>query len=130
MNQKKDFDVKLVDSEEKNLLRKKRDAERKRLARSQKPPKKRSEMTDEELNKVREIDRVRKQNSNKNLTNQESEKNKIKSLILMRKMRLLQSEEKKSIDRYKARNGMKALRKEGPMRKYVERIYSMSCNKI
>lgn len=149
-------DAKYFDSEDKKTLARKKDTERKRLSRLLRPPKKRSEMTNEELIRVRESDKVRKQNERMNQTSQEKENNKekdrkrkargsqdsnrkakqkqrktltldekerknLETLIHMRKRRLLQTEEMKSLARYKAKVGMRTCRKDGPMRDYLER---------
>ena len=121
-----------VKSEQEKLFARKKDADRKRLSRKLRPPKRRCEMTVEELSVARNLDRIRKQKNRMNLTSKEKEDAKLKdrerkkklrvqSLICMRKLRLLQSEQSKSIARYKAKEGMRVRRREGPMREYMER---------
>ena len=133
-----------VKSDQEKLFARKKDAERKRLSRKLRPPKRRCEMTVEELSVARNLDRIRKQKNRMNLTSKEKEDAKLKdrerkkkvlkdmkikekeklrvqSLICMRKLRLLQSEQSKSIARYKAKEGMRVRRREGPMREYMER---------
>ena len=106
--------------------------------------KKRSEMTPEELEQVRKLDREKKQRRRKNMEKEEKDriraidkerraeargkmckkkrdKIKIANLIRMRKNRLMETVEKVQIARNKAKMGMRVLRKEGPMRKYIER---------
>ena len=126
--------------DEKKLLARKRDAERKRISRALKGTKKRSDMTPEELAHMRKLERIRQEKRRMNLSAQKKEeimrkdreakqrkreanreKANIKSLIYMRKHRLLQSEAKKSIVRCKARIGMRCCRKEGALKDYVER---------
>ena len=131
-------------SEDEKMQARKKDAERKRASRALQGTKKRSEMTNDELAHIRELDRKSKKIRRNNLTSQEKdvirikdrnakqikrnsltlaqkEKNKIKLLIQVRKHRLLQSERNKSIARYKAKEGMRVIRKEGPMREFTER---------
>ena len=121
-----------VKSEQEKLFARKKDADRKRLSRKLRPPKRRCEMTVEELSVARNLDRIRKQKNRMNLTSKEKEDAKLKdrerkkklrvqSLICMRKLQLLQSEQSKSIARYKAKEGMRVRRREGPMREYMER---------
>ena len=128
-------------SEEEKLLARKKDVERKRIARA----KKKSDMTNEELAHIREADRSRQKRRRMNLSTQEKEmikirdrkakqkkrnsltqvekdKANVKLLIQIRKYRLLQSEKSKSIARYKAKLGMRVLRKEGPIMEFSERI--------
>ena len=126
--------------EEKKLLARKKDSERKRVSRALKGTKKRSDMTPEELDHTRQLERIRQKRRRKNLTVQKKEeilkkdreakqkkralnkeKSKISSLLYVRKHRLMQSEEKKSIARYKARVGMRLCRKEGPLKEFIER---------
>lgn len=143
-------------SEQDKLIARKKDAERKRLERKLRPPKRRSDMSAEELTVARNLDRVRKQKDRtkkkeilgdikietmeekkyrkqlennrkfkqkqrKSLTLAEKEMVRVQSVIGMRKFRLLESEQSKSIARYKAKVGMRVCRKEGPMREYTER---------
>ena len=132
-------------SEEEKLQARKKDAERKRVSRSLKGSKMRSDMTNEELAHIRELDRKRQRrrrrmNQTKQekdmikikdrearklkrnlLTTAEKEKHKTKLLIQVRKHRLLQSETNKSIARYKAKEGMRVFRKEGPLKEFSER---------
>ena len=126
--------------EENKLLARKRDSERKRVSRALKGTKKRSDMTPEELDHIRQLERNRQHRRRINLTVQKKEeilkkdreakqrkrasnkeKSRIYSLIHVRKHRLMQSEEKKSIARYKAKVGMKICRKEGPLKDFIER---------
>ena len=131
-------------SEDEKMQARKKDAERKRASRALQGTKKRSEMTNDELAHIRELDRKSKKIRRNNLTSQEKdvirikdrnakqikrnsltlaqkEKNKIKILIQVRTHRLLQSERNKSVARYKAKEGMRVFRKEGPMREFSER---------
>ena len=57
----------------------------------------------------------------KKMKQNEKDKEKIAKLISMRKFRLVETEEKKKIEREKAKEGMKVLRREGPIRKYLYR---------
>ena len=126
--------------EEKKLLARKKDSERKRKSRALKGTKKRSDMTPEELAHTRKLERIRQKRRRENLTAQKKEEiekkdreakhkkrasnkeeSKINSLIYVRKHRLMQSEEKKSIARYKAKVGMRICRKEGPLKDFIER---------
>ena len=127
-------------NEEKRILARKRDAERKRNSRALNGTKKRSEMTPEELAHLRDIEKKSKRKKRINetsagkeiirmkdkdrkqkdrTTNKESFN--ISTVIHMRKHRLLQSENKKSLARNKAKEGMRVLRREGPLRDYLER---------
>ena len=134
-------------SDNEKALARKKDAERKRASRARKGTKKRSEMTQEELTLVRELDKKKKQKRRQKLTEEEREeirdkdrkrkrkrkpeskkdpkekreKGNISSLLSMRKLRLLQTEEKKSLARQKAKEGMRIYRQEGPVREYKER---------
>ena len=75
----------------------------------------------EKKDKIRVKDRQSKAEARKNKTEKEKDEERITSLIGMRKYRLMESEENRKIARNKAKEGMKILRKEGPIRKYVER---------
>ena len=127
-------------NEEKRILARKKDAERKRISRALKGTKKRSEMTPIELAHLREIERksqrkkrinetsaekerIRMQDKDKKQKDRTSKKESIniRTVIRMRKHRLLQSENKKSLARNKAKEGMRVLRREGPLRDYLER---------
>ena len=133
-----------VKSEKEKLLIREKAAERKRRSRALKGMKKRCDMTDEELTHVRELDRSRQKRRRSNISIEEkeiikikdkkakqrkrdsftqAEKEKVKTdhLIQKRKYRLLQSEKSKTIARYKAKEGMRVLRKEGPIRKFLYR---------
>ena len=125
---------------------KKKDAERKRTSRALKESKKRSEMTQEELTLVRELDRKRAQRTRIHFTNEKreeikkkdrerkrkpeersdetkerTEKKKMSSLISRRKLRLLENKESKTLARQNAKEGMRVFRREGPIRDYKER---------
>ncbi len=113
---------------------KKKGAERKGTNRSL--TKKRSEMTKEELTCLRKSDKEKKQRSRSNLTEEKKEEIRRKernrkrenteqetmnSLLRMRKMRLVQSDEMKEFARQKAKDGMRMHRKEGALRIFKER---------
>ena len=127
-------------AEDRKLLARKRDADRKRASRALNGTIKRSEMTAEELAHIREKDRICKKKKRMNLTPEEKEIVKMKdrdrkqkdrtkkkekinvnTVIRMRKHRLLQTDNKKLIARDKAKEGMRVWRKEGPVRDYFER---------
>ena len=88
-------------SEEAKLLARMKDAERKRLARLLRPPKKRSEMTSEELNKVRASDKIRKQNERLRLTSQKKEIIKIKDRKRKKKEKFVIKEDKEYSEKEK-----------------------------
>ena len=139
-----DNNVSTIDDEE--ISAKKKDAERKQTSRKLKGSKKRSEMTQEELILVRELDRKKAQRRRLKLTREKKEeikkkdrerkrkpeerrdetkeireKKKMSSLMSMRKLRLLENEESKALARHNAKEGMRVFRREGPIRDYKER---------
>ena len=106
--------------------------------------KKRTDMTQEELAHVRKLDREKQQRrrmklskdekdeikknnterraeARKKLTESKKERFRINKLISMRKYRLLQNEKDAKVAKYKAKEGMRLLKKEGPIMKYLER---------
>ena len=101
-----------LDEEEKEKIRAK-DRERRAEARLR--------MENEQKEKIRAIARERRAEAMKKMKQNEKDKEKIAKLISMRKFRLVETEEKKKIEREKAKEGMKVLRREGPIRKYLYR---------
>ena len=70
---------------------------------------------------IKKKDRERRAEARKQLKNDEKERIGISNLIRMRKYRLMQTEDSKNEAKNKAKKGMRILRKEGPIRKYLER---------
>ena len=101
-----------LNEEEKETIRVK-DRERRAEARKK--------LKEEQKEKIRATDRERRANARGKLTKKAKDKEKITKLIRMRKNRLTETEESKKIARNKAKEGMKVLRRDGPMRKYFER---------
>ena len=91
-----------LDEEEKEKIRAK-DMERRAEARLR--------MENEQKEKIRAIARERRAEARKKMKQNEKDKEKIAKLISMRKFRLVETEEKKKIEREKAKEGMKVLRR-------------------
>ena len=81
----------------------------------------RKKMTKEEKEYKNVIERERRARARKKMGDRETEKERISALIGMRKYRLTETEESKKLAREKAKKGMRILRREGPIRKYLER---------
>ena len=119
--------------------------------------KKRKDMTPEELAHFRKLEKDRKQRyrmklseekkdmirardsesrakARKNLNEKEKKKERLAALIGMRKYRLKETKENRKLAKKKAKEGMRILRKEGPIRKYVERsrrhLWAVKWNKF
>ena len=101
-----------LNEEEKETIRVK-DRERRAEARKK--------LKEEQKEKIRATDRERRANARGKLTKKAKDKEKLTKLIRMRKNRLTETEESKKIARNKAKEGMKVLRRDGPIRKYFER---------
>ena len=78
-------------------------------------------MEKEQKEKIRATERERRAEARKKMDQTEKDKERIAKLISMRKLRLVETEEKKKIAREKAKEGMRVLRREGPIRKYLYR---------
>ena len=81
----------------------------------------RKKLEKEKKAQVRAIDREKKAEALKKMKKEDLEKINTPKLIRMRKHRLLETEGDKQIARSKAKLGMRVLRLQGPMRKYLER---------
>ena len=81
----------------------------------------RMKLNEEEKAKIRVKDRQSRAKAREIMTEKDKDKERINSLIGMRKYRLMESEEKKKLAKNKAKEGMRILRKEGPIRKYLDR---------
>ena len=80
----------------------------------------------EDEEKVRAQNRERMKNDRAKLNRKQSDKVKITDLIRKRKNRLMETEGEKKCARNKAKIGMRVLRKEGPMRKYEKILVTKS----
>ena len=78
-------------------------------------------MKEEQKEKVRTNERERRAIARSKQTKKAKDKEKFNKLIRMRKHRLLETEESKQCARNKAKEGMKVLRRDGPIRSYLER---------
>ena len=78
-------------------------------------------MEKEQKEKIRATDRKRRAEARKKMEQNKKDKERIAKLISMRKYRLVETEEKKKIAREKAKEGMRVLRREGPIKKYLYR---------
>ena len=70
---------------------------------------------------IRVRDRESRAKAREKLNEKERKKERMAALIGMRKYRLKETKENRKLAKKKAKEGMRILRKEGPIRKYVER---------
>ena len=120
LNEEEKEKIRAKDREKRAEARKKLEEEQKekiKAADKERRATARKNMKEEHKEKARANERERREK----MTIKEKDKKKIIKLIRMRKHRLLESDENKKIARNKAKVGMKVLRRDGPIRKYLER---------
>ena len=98
-----------------------------RKADRERQQRRRFKLAEQEKEKIRIKDRESRAKVWGKMTEKEKEKERIMNVIRMRKYRLMETEEKRKLAQNKAKEGMRILRKEGPIRNYLERNRRHAC---
>ena len=92
-----------------------------RKADRERQQRRRIKLDEQEKEKIRIKDRESRAKVMEKMTEKEKEKKRVIKVIRMRKYCLMETEEKRKLAQNKAKEGMRILRKEGPIRNYIER---------